>query len=104
MNGNERRWTDLYHPENSLTQNEINNRKEIVKDIFGIVNGISMSIMVLGAIIVAYGATRYMGYTGLYIAFFGTLLDIGLGAFIAYHLGNKMQKLYTEKYLNNNVV
>jgi ABC-type lipoprotein release transport system permease subunit len=45
-----------------------------------------------------------MGYTGLYIAFFGTMLDVTLGVLIAYHLGNKMQKIYTEKYLNLNVV
>jgi hypothetical protein len=104
MNGNDRRRMEISHPEMFPTSEEREARKEVIKEIMGICTGISMTIMILGAVLIAYTSTRYMGYTGLYIAFFGTMLDVTLGVLIAYHLGNKMQKIYTEKYLNLNVV
>lgn len=104
MNGNDRRRMEISHPELFPTTEEKANRKEIVKDILGIVNGISIFFMLFGMIVVAFISTRYMGYSGLFIAFFGILLDVILGALIAYNLGNKIQKYYTEKYLNNKAV
>lgn len=104
MSSNDRRRMELSHPEMFPTLEERTARKEMVEDIMGICNGICMTFMVLGAVFVAYASTRYMGYTGLYIAFFGIMLDVIIGALLAYHLGNKMQKIYTEKYLNNNGV
>lgn len=100
MNGDDRRRMELYHPESTLPTEEIVRRKKIICDIMSISKGICMTFMILGAVIVAYVSTRFMGLTGFYIAFFGIMLDVTLGALMAYNLGNKFQKLYTEKVIN----
>jgi hypothetical protein len=102
MNGNERRRMELIHPEYFSTSEET--RREIAKTLVGICKGICLTTMIIGAVIVAYLSTRYTGYTGLFIAFFGTILDVIFGMFIAYNFGNKIQKIYTESYLNFKVV
>lgn len=104
MNGNERRRMELLHPETTLTQKERQEKEEMAIIVAIIGNGISLVFMVLGMIVVAYISTRYMGVIGFWIAFLGILLDVVIGALIGFNFGNKMTKLYTEKYLNNNVV
>jgi len=103
MNGNDRRRLELYHPELTLTTLEINIRREFVKDMMSLSKCICMTFMILGAVIIAYTSTRYMGWTGFSIAFFGILLDVILGMLIAYNLGEKMKVLFTERFINNNV-
>ena len=98
MNGNTRRKQELYHPENSLTTEEIKNRKEIVKNVIIFGKGISMIFMILGALLIVFLLTNYSGAIRFYIAFFGILLDITAGVVIAYNIGNKMQKV-----LNTNI-
>ena len=103
MNGNDRRRLELYHPELTLTTLEINIRREFVKDMMSLSKCICMTFMILGVVIIAYTSTRYMGWTGFSIAFFGILLDVILGMLIAYNLGEKMKVLFTERFINNNV-
>jgi len=93
MNGNIRRRQELIHPENSLTTEDIENRKEIAKNVMVFGKGISMTFMILGAILIAFLLTNYSGVIRFYIAFFGILLDITAGVVIAYNIGNKMQKV-----------
>jgi hypothetical protein len=102
MNGNERRRMELSHPEMFPTSEEREERLEISKSIFGTCHGICMAVMILGAIVVAYTSTRYMGYTGLYTAFFGILVDVIFGALLAYYIGKKMEKIFTENYISSN--
>ena len=104
MNGDERRRMEVLHPENFSTTEERKEKQEIVTGITGICNGVCVLFMMLGALIVAYTSTRYMGVAGFYIAFLGTMSDVILGALLAYYLGKKMQIYYTENYLNYKVV
>ena len=93
MNGNDRRRMELIHPENTLTSIEKEKKKENIKHIFNLCKSICMTIMVLGTFIVAYIAAQHRGWEGFSIAFFGIIFDVILGVFIAYNLGNKIQKL-----------
>ncbi len=86
--GEERRRRNLY----TLSSFEISQRKNIAQTIFIIVNAIVLTVMILIAVLVSYLSTRYMGYIGLYIAFFGSLLDVIFGMFIAYYFGQKISK------------
>lgn len=104
MNGNDRRRMELLHPEMIPTSEERKRRKEIVETIVGVCNGISISFMLLGMLIVIFVSTQFMGVTGFWIAFLGILLDVIIGGFIAYNLGNKMTKRFTERYLTNKIV
>ncbi len=101
MNGNIRRRQELTHPENSLTTEEIENHKEIVKSVIIFGKGISMTFMILGVFLITLLLTHYSGSIRFYIAFFGILLDIIAGVVIAYNIGNKMQKVLNS---NNNIL
>lgn len=95
--GEKRRRLAFSNPEKSLTSAEYERRKEIARKVIKIGICISMLFMILGAIIIAYISTRYMGKIGLCIAFFGTILDVTIGAIIAYNVGNRIQTKYLKE-------
>lgn len=103
MNGNERRRMEICHPELFPTTDEIRKRRQFCKDTISVCKSISMSFMVIGAVIVAFLSTKYSGWTGFSIAFFGIMIDIFFGAIIAYNLGERMKNLYTERFITKHV-
>ncbi len=102
MDGYKRRRMELLHPENALSSEEIKKRAEISQDALRIGMGVSTAFMLILMIIVAYLSTRYVGITGFWIAFIGMISDIVLGGLLAYHVGNKMSKYFTENYISHN--
>ena len=99
MNGDERRRLELNHPELVPTAQQIKELRESVTDIISISKCITMSFMILFGIIVAVVATRYHGWTGFYISFFGLMLDILIGMLLAYNIGQKTQRLFELKVI-----
>jgi len=91
--GDIRRRLELSNPESFPTSEELEVRREFASDVMLMGLNISMIFMILGAVIVAFVSTRYMGYTGFNIAFFGTLLDVLCGALIAYHFGSRQRMI-----------
>lgn len=91
MNGKQRRRLELSNPEQTPTAEERELRRELASNIIKIGLTVSMTFMVLGAVLIAYVSTRYMGATGLGIAFFGTLINVMLGALIAYNIGKRFE-------------
>ena len=95
--GEDRRMLEITHPERCPSMEEIAIRKEIIKRLLKFGVTISLTFMIAWAILIAYVSTQYMGYTGLYIALFGTLADVIIGCIIAHQIGTKLGKYYSRR-------
>lgn len=93
MNGNERRFLEIRHPELFKTSDEVEYRKMIVKNMYGFCKSMYMSFMIIYAILVIYIATFFTGFVAMMIVLLGTLSDIVITMMFAHRLGKKMEKL-----------
>ena len=92
MNGNDRRRMELEHPENTLTLEEKEYRKQIMTQMLN--KGIKKckSIMIIGIFIVIILLSKFDGVERFYISFFGTIFVVLLGFYIAYNMEIKLNK------------